>query len=363
MNLRFYQAECGDAARIRYEGNDNRYHNILLDAGYERTFRQVLINEIKKIQSKGEIIDLWIISHIHDDHIGGAIAYLKAVKDGELNDIVDSWFYNFPRSPALDYNTLSESHLISTPKSITQGDFVAEYLLSIGKPPLQDTTNELPVIDLYGLKITVLSPDTISLQGLRDKYSYKNNRPFERCEGDQISEAKAPHQSDYQVPAENFNLNEWQEDRSVENGSSISVLIEYQNKKILWLADAYPNVVAASLAGLGYSPENPVVCDWVKIAHHGSRGNNSSQLYNLIRCEDYLISANAENRYYLPNKECLVRILCNEYRPPNSHYRFYFTYNNQLLQEIFKVDSKTIYSNLNFSTILSDDQMVSVQLG
>ena len=37
----FYQAECGDASRVRYFGNDGKYHNIFIDAGYRRTFKNV----------------------------------------------------------------------------------------------------------------------------------------------------------------------------------------------------------------------------------------------------------------------------------------------------------------------------------
>jgi beta-lactamase superfamily II metal-dependent hydrolase len=357
VELRFYQAECGDAARIRYRGNDGKYHNVFIDSGYRRTFRHVLIDEIKAIQSAGEVIDLWIISHIHDDHIGGAIAYTEAVQDGEIEDVVQSWYYNPPRFPVSNYSAQS-LQLVSSPKSITQGDDLLEYLLSIDKLPEDDLTNQVPIIDLYGLKISILSPDRSSLQSLRSKYAPQHNVAFERLEAEQISEAKAAQQPDYHKPLENFDLSEWQEDSSVENASSISALIEYENKKTLWLADAHPSIIVDSLTALGYTPDNPLICDWVKVSHHGSKGNNSDQLYNIIQCSDYLISADAENRHNLPNKECLVRMLFNEYRSSDSHYNFHFTYDNQLLRDIFEVDSEASISELNFSMILSGSRYI-----
>jgi beta-lactamase superfamily II metal-dependent hydrolase len=146
-----------------------------------------------------------------------------------------------------------------------------------------------------------------------------------------------------------FNLEKWIEDDSVENGSSISVLTEYQNTRILWLADAHPNTIVSALKNLGYSNNNPLVCDWVKVTHHGSSGNNSNELYEMIQCENYLISANGENIHCLPTKECIARILRNEKRLPNSQYKFHFTHDNQLLRSIFAVDGEDIYKELNFT--------------
>jgi glyoxylase-like metal-dependent hydrolase (beta-lactamase superfamily II) len=131
MELFCYQAECGDAIRIRFIGNDGNPHNIFLDSGYERTFRHILQQEINLLIQNGESIDLWIISHIHDDHIGGAIKYIKSVKDRETEDISKNWYYNPPRKYSVS-NVKNDSD-ISTAKSIRQGDILFEFLLEIGR--------------------------------------------------------------------------------------------------------------------------------------------------------------------------------------------------------------------------------------
>ena len=56
MEIKFFQAECGDAASIRFLGNDNKYHNIFIDAGYERTFRHALETKIQERIKKNEKI-------------------------------------------------------------------------------------------------------------------------------------------------------------------------------------------------------------------------------------------------------------------------------------------------------------------
>lgn len=346
MTIYFYQAECGDAGRMRFIGSDNKPHNIFIDAGYERTFRHVLAGEINAIAKAGESIDAWIVSHIHDDHIGGVMTYLRTIGDGEFPDIVTTWLYNPPRISPADRKPLP-ANPVSLPKSIDQGDKLVRYLLSKNKLISTDITGSNPPFNFFGLKLTVLSPDNNALRKLRAKYPPDSDIPYEQNEIDSISAAKAAKQFDYDIPATAFNFSSFEQDKSIENASSIAFLAECNEKKILWLADAHPNILINSLRQLGYSENNPLVCDWVKVTHHGSSGNNSSQLYELIRCNNYLFSANAENIHYLPSKECLVRILSNPKRNDNK-YHFYFTYDNPLLRSIFTVDGENVFTNYNF---------------
>ncbi len=348
MTIKFFQAECGDAACISFIGSDNKPHHVFIDAGYERTFRQVLADEIQALHQKDEAIDLWILSHIHDDHIGGAIAYIKAINSGEFKDIVKSWLYNHPRKSMANLR-IKDTNSVSETKSIGQGDYLASYLFKNNKLTSHDITNKQPTIDLFGLKITILSPDDSKLQGLRNKYPLESQKAYERGELDAISEAKKPPQYDYHIPITRFDFEQWQEDDSVENGSSIAVLTEYQGKRILWLADAHPTCIVNALNDSGYSKSNPLVCDWVKVTHHGSKGNNSDELYDMIRCENYLISSNGENRNCLPTKECIARILRNKQRLLDSNYNFYFTYENALLRSIFSVDGDSVFKEFNFT--------------
>lgn len=358
MTVKFFQAECGDASYIRFLGNDNKYHNVFIDSGYERTFRHVLENEIQNIVGNNETIDLWIISHIHDDHIGGVVKYINTVKDGEYSDIVNQYFYNPPRI----YDCKKSAKSISEIVSISQGDVLYENLKSNNKLLNYDITNSIEPIELYGLKLTILSPTSNKLDSLRSKYPLDSNKLLEREEDEKISEAVAPKQNDYKTLINDFNLDKWKEDDSIENGSSISVLTEYNNKKILWLADSHPTDVVNSLTKLGFNEDNKLICDWVKVTHHGSKGNNSNALYNLIECNNYLFSVNGENKHNLPSKECIARILRNKQRPKNSKYNFHFTYDNQTLKSIFNLEKENIFKEHNFEVFYSDESFVTVNL-
>jgi len=144
MKIRFYQIECGDAACIMYDGIDGKPHFIFVDSGYERTFRDILASEIKSITSQGGQIDLWIVSHIHDDHIGGVVSYIKSIQAEENRDIVLEWWYN----PA--FKVISKlkdaSAEISEVKSFAQGENVTSYLVKMGKLPKFDIVQGYPLV-------------------------------------------------------------------------------------------------------------------------------------------------------------------------------------------------------------------------
>lgn len=347
IKFRIYQAECGDAARLYFLGDDNLFHNILIDSGYERTYRDILLDEINEIKDAGEFIDLWLISHIHDDHIGGSTAYIEAIKDGETPDLVKKWYYNIPRHS----NVLKEFNLnISNVKSIDQGDLLSQYIHQ-NHQKLEITSNFHS--NHFGLDIKILSPDLITLEKLKNKYKHVPN--LEKIEDDYISEVKYFRENDYSKKIEDFNLDYWNEDNSIENASSISCLTEYKNVTFLWLADSHPSIVINGLKNYGYSLENPLICNYVKVSHHGSKGNNSDALYDLIRSNNYIISADGENRHCLPTKECIVRILMNKYRN-KSHYNFYLPYDNKTLRSIFSVDGKDVFKRYNFSLHFSSEK-------
>lgn len=225
MDIRFYQAECGDAARIHFIGNDGKPHNVFIDSGFNRTFRHVLDQEITDIQKAKEKIDLWVISHIHDDHIDGVLKYIQTIQDGEFPDLVDSWLYNSPRIQ-LNKKVISKNYSISEAKSIDQGDRLSQYLLSVHKPLSNSITYDLPLKNVCGLKLTILSPSKNKLQDLFDKYDQNKVLKDQLAKYKPISDAKGAAQYDYHIPLEQFNLDEWKEDDKIENGSSIAILTE-----------------------------------------------------------------------------------------------------------------------------------------
>ncbi|PIF45364.1 metallo-beta-lactamase superfamily protein [Chryseobacterium sp. 52] len=351
MKLFCYNAGCGDAFRIEFKGKSGIIRHILLDAGYERTFRNVLSKDLNVIKKQGQNIDLCIATHIHDDHIGGLKSLVNAINTNRADDMILQWWYNPPRITNLK---LKSSEVESVAQSISQADVITRYLSTkcvLTKAPIVSSPHPY---HLDGMDIYILSPNERSLNKLIDKYR-DPKIAIEPIEDDKASQAIATKTRDYHIPVGDFNFQKWKEDRNIENGSSIALLTKYDGKTILWLADAHPSVVVESLKSLGYSNINPLECDYVKIAHHGSLGNNSSELYQMIKCQRYILSSDGYNLHGLPMKACLAQIVTNPGRSINDHYSFYFTASDDVLRTIFEVDGDNVYKKFNFEIIYPID--------
>lgn len=355
MELTFYQAECGDATKIIFKGNDQKLHYIFIDSGYVRTFRNNIKKDIEELIQKDHYIDLWIVSHIHDDHIGGVKKYIDYIQTGELKDIVKNWMYNPPRFYEINLNTD-----FSNAKSIKQGDVLYNYLASNNKTSKLDFINDLPPIDLFGMKIILLSPSKKNILDLREKYEISKNLPLEVIENDEISNAVSIIKNDYHNNINEFQLDNFIEDDNIENGSSISFIIEYNGKNYLWLADVHPSIIVETLKKLGYTHSKKLNCELVKVSHHGSKKNNSNELYDLLNCSNYIFTSNGENKPKLPNKETIARILRNKYRNIHQEYNLYFNYDNNTLRNIFANENEIIYDELNFKVFFSNEKKLKL---
>ncbi len=355
MEIYFYQAGCGDAARISFKGYDDSMHHIFIDGGYQRTFSHVLKDAI----AEAGTIDLWVVSHIHDDHIGGVEAYISALERKEINVPVKAWLYNSPRKIL---NQPIENSAISSARGIRQGDLLWQFIVNRKLQPVSDIIASTIFKDVFGLKMFVLSPSAEKLKKLRKKYA-EPELALEKEEGLEISVAKTARGDDYHIKLMDFDLENWEEDTNVDNGSSISLLTDLNGFKVLWLADAHPQDIVVGLENLGYTAKRPLNCDWVKVTHHGSKGNNSDDLYDRIVCSNYLFSVDGENKHYLPNKEAIARIIRNKNRNIiKQPYSLYFTYDNPTLRRIFAVDGDRVFKTLNFQVHYSGAKWISLPI-
>lgn len=51
--------------------------NILIDGGTAKTYHRVLKPKLQELNRLGKCIDLLVVTHIDDDHIGGILELLK----------------------------------------------------------------------------------------------------------------------------------------------------------------------------------------------------------------------------------------------------------------------------------------------
>ena len=335
MEIKFFTVGCGDAISIRFLGNDAKYHNILIDGGTEfgDLYTNALKRKLQEIVDKEEIIDLWIITHIDDDHIGGILRFIKDEQIREQVDLTKTKFwFNYSN---FDYDTgLKDNNLISVSQGIRLRDFLAQH------SKIEDAiTSKCSQIDFWGAKISILSPDNKKFNELVKK---RENKKIKIRERKSIG-LTSSQSNDYERKLEDFDLSKFKEDSSDENGVSIAFLFEHKGKKILFLSDSHPSVIVKSLIKLGYSKGKKIVVDYMQIAHHGSKRNTNDKLLQMIDCENFIISADGYNKHNLPNKETLARILKNY---PCSRTKFFITHKNNLTDSIFDVDESV--NNISF---------------
>lgn len=330
MRLLSYRAKCGDAFHLQYEGESGKRRNIFLDMGHPQTYTQVLKGVISNIVGASEQIDALFLSHIHDDHIGGASRFINDIqKDSALGNVVGRWIYNAPRKYDVEQTDDKKAGVLC---GIVSGDKVYEHILSHRPTDLGDVLEGMS-FNIDGMLVTILSPNESKLNLLRQKYS--NNRPLCKSETDEVSVEAGNVEDDYATPLNDFKTDCFQEDVSIENASSIAALLEHKGRRILWLSDAVPSVIVNSLMKLGISEEDKLHCDAVLLSHHGSSANNSMTLFKMIQADRYIISADGINRHCLPNKETVARIVSASTALPVS---IYFNYDDGRLARMFKSD-------------------------
>lgn len=301
MIIKPFHAFNGDCILISFADNDKTV-NILLDGGIPRTYNRELKNLVDDLKVKGQVIDLLIVTHIDDDHIGGIKAMFSDA-DFDRSIIKKAWFnsgkilskhFNTQEDPARDVQIVMSD---TTDMSVRQG-ITLERALADTEGWLQELVFAGYKDNVYGAKIHVLSP---SEQGLD-----KLNKRWE-TESENLNMSGDVH-DDFEFAISTLANRAFNEDKAVPNGSSIAFLLEQNGKHYLFLGDAHPSVVEAELRLLGYNECHKLKASFVKIAHHASKFNTSPGLLAIIESPNFFISTDGL-KHGLPNKEPLARII------------------------------------------------------
>lgn len=328
MTIKFLKAHNGDSILISFkEGVQPR--NILIDGGISKTYLNPknakgkpeageLKKEIELLREKNEIIDLLVLTHVDDDHIGGILKWFG--KDELAYEMVGKVWFNSGKliaehfkqeAPEENELILDTSNITLT--SIAQGVKFETYLLNHQLWERKLIMSQ-QCIQLFGIDFRILSPNEDKLKALLGKW--EKEKPILQTSGGENDYGKSllMHIADDQFA----------EDNAIHNGSSIAFVMSYQSRNMLFLADAHPSVIAASLAQLGYSKNDPLKAEFVKVSHHGSKSNNSVEMLEMIDSTKYIISTNG-GKHHHPNKQFLARLI--HLRPD---CEIYFNYPSQL---------------------------------
>lgn len=302
IKINFFRAFWGDSFLLVFN-NDERT-TFLIDGGVKRAFRDNMIGIIKQEYSKSNNNYIFL-THIDDDHVGGIQFLFERLID--LTNNVKSVIFN-----TFDFLSKFTSN-VKAPLSVYINDEEGGFTSYRQGMRLENKLEEIGInlisniiagkqICLDGIQVTFLSPSAESLE------------KYESWVDVQQAAYTAAQRNDYMEPLERLNDNLFYQDESPTNASSLSLLIEFKDKKMLFLGDSIPSDVVSTLNKLGYSNKNKLNLDVVKVSHHGSKQNTSKEFLEMITCDKFLISTDGR-RHGHPDKEALARIIYSQNCP------------------------------------------------
>ena len=109
------------------------------------------------------------------------------------------------------------------------------------------------------------------------------------------------------------------------------------------MADAHIDLIVDSLKKLGYTKENPLEAEFIKLSHHGSKKNINQDFLDLIRSDNFVILTNGASHGH-PDKEALSRIILNPNRNFSKRVNFICNYENILEENNFSWEDEEEYN-------------------
>ena len=335
LSIEMLPAEFGDCLWIEY-GSGSKIHRVLVDGGTKPT-AQLLHDRIEALPSEQRHFDLFVVSHIDADHIDGAVQFLNHPSAGLRFDEV--WFNAYKHLPQTGIlGAQAGEYLGALLQDLEKNHLTAWNGSFAGNAVSISDSGELPQVTLEGgMRVTVLGPTSSRLKKLRKEWE----SVMKELSGN-VEAAREALRQDRRfkkgwlgaVNVEALATSEFKEDRAVANGSSVVLLIEFEGNRCLLAADAIPSDIVAALPRVpGFAGQARVALSACKIPHHGSRNNNSNELYQMLDCPFFLTSTNGD-RYEHPDAEGIARILYNKRRKAS----LLFNYRSQW-NEIWKDDS------------------------
>ncbi|WP_419821124.1 ComEC/Rec2 family competence protein [Anoxybacterium hadale] len=274
MEVTFINVGYGDAILVESNG-----FTLLLDGGSALTgefkdfpFRIPAAEYIK--QTGLSKIDLMILSHIHEDHIGGLEAIFDQVSVGEIR---------LPYDPALFLKGTTLAAARSVPPSVhlfTSALLATIRILELAKHqaiPVKVLQNGDRILLSSGIELDVLAP------------SFETKQSFENL----LTEA---------LTAEDSTKALLDLDRTA-NESSLLLKVSAENTALLLSADHCPDK---------WSPEFFSALQNVnvlKLPHHGQKDSISEEVFSKMPLTHVITTASSDRRYHSANPEVYNTLL------------------------------------------------------
>lgn len=260
-------------------GEPGALRHAVVDGGRASTY-YALRPRLVEIQQAGEPLELLVLTHVDADHIEGGLKYV-----GDPHP---------PIAPARVWYNSFESLGGLGARSVAQGDRYAAAIARLGWPLNEGFRDGLVSVatapadaGVPGLLVTVLGPDGNGVEAMRARWAdWRVDRdPVMLARTGRLSRAPMPSPLDVETLSAAGKT-----DTELPNGSSIALLVEYDGRRVLLAGDAHPDTLVRSIAPLARAEGGRLRVDLFKVSHHGSRGNVTRELVELLDCRRFAIS-------------------------------------------------------------------------
>jgi beta-lactamase superfamily II metal-dependent hydrolase len=338
--LKAHQGDC----YLLHCGTKEKPGLVMIDGGPKQVFRPYLIDRLGKIRIARNItekqmlmVDLLMVSHVDGDHIQGILDLTKEeimAKDaGEprLLNVLNFWHNSFEALIEHETGDLTASMKKQFGEAAVSG---AEELSDAAKAKVEEECEEDPEVIASSLKVLASIEQGFRLGKDAEKLDFPCNLEFDRkpIVARKNSQALpiAPGLKftvvgpmDSEVKALRKKHLKWLEDqrkagkpvpqalaayidKSVPNLSSIVVLAEVDDKRMLLTGDARGDKIIEGLqltGRLGPGKASTMQVDLLKVPHHGSANNLAQDFFGRIIAKHYVFSGNGD--YGNPERETL----------------------------------------------------------
>lgn len=243
LSVKYIPMKYYDAIIIRFTGEDGGVHNIFVDGGDIKSrnfcYTDRLKKELELLFGMGESIDLWVITHIDNDHIGGLYNFINDTEFFETHhkQLKEVWMnyggngdYEIKRTGTIGYHGGKKLRDLLREKHVS----VKQNILAGHTSTLSDVT------------ITVVAPDENSMKHYIEWWNDKEFKDVAQTADGLIKGGEW----DYDKKFKDFNMELYNEDNEVKNNSSIAFVLSYHDYNLLFSADSCSSILSNGLNNL-----------------------------------------------------------------------------------------------------------------
>jgi Metallo-beta-lactamase superfamily len=297
IELTMLPGKDGDCLLLSY-GEGPELRRVLVDAGRSSTYD--LIQPVLAALDPPRV-DLLVVTHVDQDHVLGV---LRLFEDDARVQVGEVWFNGFAHLGNGTVETFGprDGELLTTALFDQDVPWNAAFdgrAVEVGRDPR-------PTGD--GARFRIVAPDRRLLERLEPVWDQECRRHGLIPGVPPVVPAPAGFEQFGTLDIDELAGTPFAPDPSKTNASSIAFLFEYDGVRILFTGDGDDPCIVDSLRPMAEAEGGRLKLDALKVAHHGSAGNVSRGLLDLLDCRRYLISTNG-SRHQHPDPVAMARIL------------------------------------------------------